>query len=103
MTGPERTVTEAERADEAARIERARVGTQPPRTLHAICEHAACLVNCGQCWARPGTPCDGDDGYHVARFTRASRKGLLTAQDMATVLEAAGDVFTNATIVRDGP
>lgn len=98
---PERKLSETERADEAARAERALAGQQRPRTLHAIIEQAARLVNCGQCWARPGTPCDGADGYHVARFCRASRKGLLTGQDMATVLAAAGDVFTNATIIRD--
>jgi hypothetical protein len=96
-----RKLTEAERADEAARIERALSGQQRPRSLQAIIEQAARLVNCGQCWARPGTPCDGADGYHVARFCRASRKGLLTGQDMATVFETAG-VFTNATIIRDG-
>jgi hypothetical protein len=55
------------------------------------------------CWAEPGEPC-GDarsdlPGLHLARFARARRKGLLAAADMAAVIEAAGPVFTDATII----
>lgn len=95
-----RTATAAERADEAARIERARTGRQAPRTLHALIEQGARLVPCGHCWQHPGTPCDGPDGYHLARFCRAYRRGLITGPEMATVL-AGYEVFIPATIVRD--
>lgn len=72
------------------------------RTLADIIEDAR-VVPCGQCWAQPPGPCTvaGEPGYHLARFGRARRRGLLTEADMAVVLEAAG-VITNATIVRDG-
>lgn len=98
----ERTAAAAELADEAARSGRARTGQQLPRTLHALCEQAARLVNCGHCWTGPGTPCDSPDGYHLARFARARRRGLLTVPEMSAVLMAAGPVFTDATIIRDG-
>ena len=100
---PERTASPAELADETARIERAQAGQPRPRTMHALCEQAARLVNCGHCWARPGTPCvSGPDGYHLARFGRARRRGLLTGAELDTVLDAAGPVLTAGTIVRDG-
>ncbi len=101
-----RQLTELERADHAARMERARSNQQRPRTLHALCEQAAVLVPCGQCWAPRGTACSqgaAGPGYHVERFARARRRGLLTVTELAAVLDEAG-VFTNATIVRDaGP
>jgi hypothetical protein len=97
----ERTAAAAELADEAARAERARACQQLPRTMHALCEQATRLVNCGHCWARPGTPCDGPDGYHLARFARASKRGLLTAVEFASVTEGL-DVFHGATVIRDG-
>ena len=99
---PERTATVAERADHSARTERACTGQQRPRTLHALCEQAAVLVPCGHCWARPGAACvTGPAGYHLARFGRARRRGLLTEAELAAVLDKAG-VFTNATVIRDG-
>ena len=100
----ERTATAAELADEADRAERARAGQQRPRTLHALCEQAAVLVPCGQCWAPRGTPCSrgaSGPGYHVARFAWARRRGLLAEAELADVFEAA-DVIANDTIVRDG-
>lgn len=101
-TMPYRTATAAELADHAARTERARTGRQLPRTLHALCEQSGRLVDCGHCWARPGTPCvSGPDGYHLARFARAYRRGLLTGPEF-TGLIADGDVFTGATVIRDG-
>jgi hypothetical protein len=97
----ERTATAGELADEAARAERARTGQPLPRTLHALCEQAARLVNCGHCWARPGTPCEAPDGYHLARVARATRRGLMTVAEFATVT-APLDVFTDGTLIRDG-
>jgi hypothetical protein len=88
-----RVLSAAERAGHDARMERARTGRQ---LLHALCE-VAVLAPCGQCWAPRGTPCSrgaSGPGYHVARFARARRRGLLT--------EAELDVITNAAIVRDG-
>jgi hypothetical protein len=78
----------------------------PARTLHDICE-AARQVPCGWCCAYSpaeacgftGTTTHPLDGWHVARFARARREGLITEADMSVVLEAAGDVFTNATII----
>jgi hypothetical protein len=98
---PERTATPAEVADESARATRAQTGRQFPRTLHALCEQAARLLPCEHCGAAPGTPCDGPDGYHLARFAAARRRGLITAQEMDAVLDAAG-VITNGTIIEGG-
>ena len=100
-TLPERTATPAELDDVAARIERARTGQQLPRTLHALCEQAARLVNCGHCWARPGTPCVAPGGYHLARFARASVRGLMAADEFAVVL-GGRDVFDGGTLIVDG-
>ena len=74
----------------------------PPaaRSRHEICELAR-LVNCGECWQAPGTPCT-PGGDHVARFGRAMRRGLLTGPELIAVLQAL-DAFTNTTIVCDVP
>ena len=75
-----------------------------PRSLHAICELAR-LVNCGECWAPPQVPClrgsQGTKGYHVARFARARRRGLISAADLTAVL-ADVEVFGNSTVFYDG-
>jgi hypothetical protein len=67
---------------------------------------AARLARCGVCWAEPGEPCGdargGLDGVHLARYARARRRGLLGEAAMTAALAAAGDVFTDATIVPDG-
>ena len=95
---------------------------QPPapaetaRSLHEICE-AARQANCGHCWAMPGeecalttapvsvpvvpgTPLRRVPGYHVARFGRAYRRGLISAADFLAVTDAAG-VFTAAAVIYD--
>ena len=78
--------------------------TAPARSVHVICELTR-MANCGHCWAAPQQPCiagrHGADGYHLARFARAARRGLLSSADMETVLAAAGSVFTAASIVYD--
>ena len=78
--------------------------TVPARSVHVICELTR-MANCGHCWAAPQQPCvtgrDDTDGYHLARFARAARRGLLSTADMETVLAAAGNVFTAASIVYD--
>jgi hypothetical protein len=90
----------------------------PPaaRSQHEICE-AARLVNCGECWAipgdecvytsipvsvpvTPGTPVQPVRGYHVARFGRALRRGLISGPELIAVLQAL-DAFTAATVVYD--
>ena len=77
-----------------------------PRTLHAICEPTA-LAACTHCpaagleWPCVGSG-SGPDGYHVARFAAAMRRGLVTGADLMTVLETAG-AFSNATVVFDEP
>ena len=77
-----------------------------PRTLHPICELTR-LAACGYCPAGGlDWPCTssetGPEGYHVARFASAMRRGLITGADLAVVVETAG-VFTNATLVYDVP
>jgi hypothetical protein len=91
---------------------------KPPtaRTLHEICQDAA-RVNCGECWALPGdecvyttapvsvpvtggTPMRPMRGYHVARFCRGFRRGLISGPDLIAVLQAAG-TFTLATVIWD--
>jgi hypothetical protein len=75
------------------------------RSVHVICELAR-LANCGYCWARPHHPCavgrEGTEGYHLARFARAARRGLISAADFDAVLAVAGDrVVNGAAIVFD--
>ena len=76
----------------------------PARTLPEICE-AVRLANCGHCWAVPGEPCvigpDGACGFHVARFGRAFRRGLISGANLVAVL-AVPDAFTNATVICTG-
>jgi hypothetical protein len=77
-----------------------------PVSLHAVCELAR-LANCGCCWARPGQPCatgrDGAAGYHLARFARAERRGLISTTAFDAVLAATGQgMFDGSTIVFDG-
>ena len=71
-------------------------------------------MNCGDCWARPGDECVFTSGpvsvpvtpgtpvsrrrYHVARFARAMRRGLITGPDLIAVLETLV-VFTTSTVV----
>jgi hypothetical protein len=90
----------------------------PPATrwLHEVCE-ATRQANCGECWAlpgdecvfttvpasvpaTPGTPVRPARGYHVARFGRAMRRGLISGPDLIAVLETL-DAFTSATVVYD--
>jgi len=86
------------------------------RSLHEICEDAR-QADCGHCCAMPGeecafttvpvsvpvtpgTPVRRVRGYHVARFGRAHRRGLVSAADFLAVTDAAG-VFTADAIVYD--
>ena len=94
--------------------------TAPPaaaaRSLHEICE-SACEANCGHCWALPGdecvfttvpvslpvtkgTPLRPARGYHVARFARAMRRGLISGPELITVLQTVG-AFTDRTVIYD--
>ena len=88
------------------------------RSLHQICVDTS-RATCGECWAAPGdecvyttapvsvpvtkgTPVRPVRGYHVARFARAERRGLISAADFAAVLDMA-IVFTPATVIYDEP
>lgn len=76
-----------------------------PRTLHAICELARLAV-CDYCQANGlHMPCvstgAGPDGYHVARFAAARRRGLISDLDFLAVLEETAGVFTSATVIYD--
>jgi len=84
--------------------------------MQDICQSAR-LADCGHCWARSGQAClvpgpaigqpaqvvnteTGADGYHLARFARARRRGLITAAEMAAVLQGY-DVFAGHTVIWD--
>ena len=60
-------------------------------------------ATCGHCWAFPGEPCvigpRGTPGYHVARLSRAMRRGLITGPELIAALRT-GLPFTNATVIR---
>ena len=64
----------------------ARYALPPSRTLADITANAL-LTDCAECWPGPGVPCKGG-GMHVARLARARHRGLLSAEDMTTVLAA---------------
>lgn len=74
-----------------------------PRSIRDICDLAR-LATCGECWCPPHVPCLrgelGTRGYHVARFARARRKGLISDLDLLAVLDQA-EVFSNSTVVYD--
>ena len=87
-----------------------------PRGLRAVCEDVR-RAECGACPALPGDECiyttapvsvpatPGTSvrpvrGYHVARFALAEATDLITAADIAAVLEAAGS-FTSTTVIFD--
>ena len=77
-----------------------------PRSLTELC-HAAQMVNCGNCWKVPGLPCTADletgaPGFHVARFARAMRRGLITGAELVAAL-AVPPSFTTATVIYDEP
>jgi hypothetical protein len=86
------------------------------RSLREICEDVR-RANCGECWAlpgdecvyttapvsvpvTPGTPVRSVRGYHVARFARAMRRGVISGADLMAVLDTAG-VFTTSTVIYD--
>ena len=80
----------------------------PARSLHDVCESAR-LVPCGYCWGERSQSCAFTstrgrpiEGWHLERFARARRKGLITAAEMAAVIvTATGDVFTPGTVIWD--
>ena len=93
-------------------------GPAAVRSLHQICVDTS-RATCGECWAAPGdecacttapvsvpvtkgTPVRPVRGYHVARFARAERRGLISAADLTAVLDMA-IVFTAATVIYDEP
>jgi hypothetical protein len=71
------------------------VQTEPSAAVEAVR-----LVPCGHCWQpRPGEPCT-PAGDHFARWARARRKGLITAEQAGAALDLL-PVITNAAIVPD--
>jgi hypothetical protein len=58
-----------------------------PRSLHEICEDAR-RADCTVCPAPPGDECASQPlaGYHVARFCRAFRQGLISGPDLISAL-----------------
>jgi hypothetical protein len=55
-------------------------------TLPLICNAQA--VSCGECWQWPGLPC-GDGWDHLARYMRASRRGLIRTDELQRVVHLA--------------
>lgn len=75
---------------------------QPPLTGAQAARQAPCSHCCA---ALPGEPClsaAGTAGVHLARYAAARKAGLITAAAFAAAVAAAGDVFTGATVIRDG-
>jgi hypothetical protein len=79
-------------------------GAVLPRSPHAICELArpaacGCCAASGREW-----PCvqsaAGPDGFHLARFADARRRGLITAVDFAAIT-ATISVITSAAVIYD--
>jgi hypothetical protein len=74
-----------------------------PRSLHAICELAR-LAACGACPASGlESPCvqsRAADGFHLARFADARRRGWITAADFGAVA-ATVTVITNSAVIYD--
>jgi hypothetical protein len=73
------------------------------RPLHEILA-AVQMANCGHCWKKPGAPCelgpDGAEGFHVARLSRAMRRGLISGPELVSVLQDLV-TFDTATVVYD--
>jgi hypothetical protein len=61
------------------------------------------LANCPQCWRRPGRPCtvSGPPGDHLARYQRAERRGLITRDELASVVVGL-EVDAAHVIIRGG-
>ena len=71
------------------------------RPVRDICADAL-GATCGHCRACHGIPCGGAGGgagaVHVARLSRAYRRGLISEADLMAVLGTL-DAFTEATVV----
>jgi len=81
----------------------ARSAPARPRTMAEVRELVG-LATCGQCWARHREPCAvppgaGPGSYHLARYDRACRRGLISGADMAAVLAAAGCAPSPAAVI----
>lgn len=79
--------------------------TGPVRSAHVLCEMAR-PVACGHCPASgPDEPCirpgaRGAEGFHLARFAEARRRGLITSEEFGAMIWSLR-AFTNATVVYD--
>lgn len=72
----------------------ARRAPAQPRTIAEIRELAG-LATCGQCWAGHLVPCTvppgaGPGSHHLARYRRATRRGLISDAELAAVQASAG-------------
>lgn len=74
-----------------------------PRSLELLLQAVRVEVPCPHCGARPGTGCayQGRRGVHLNRFVRAYTTYKITVDEIARVL-GSREVFTMATIIRDG-
>jgi hypothetical protein len=70
---------------------------QAARTLRAITFIGARRAGCTYCGADAGAPCATPAGFHLARFAVACRESFITRDEFATVVLAAGPLFTTAT------
>jgi hypothetical protein len=64
----------------------------------------ALLADCGWCWGGWGNPCatEPPGGMHVARLSRAYRRGLISEADFMAVTGNL-DAFTLGTVVTFEP
>lgn len=77
--------------------------TSAVRAMAEIRELAR-LATCGQCWAGRLEPCAvppgaGPGSYHLARYDRACRRGLISGADMAAVIASAGRMLSPAAVI----
>jgi hypothetical protein len=72
------------------------------RRLAEVCADAR-LVLCGHCDQSPGLPCvthpeNSASGFHLARFARAYRRGLVSEDELTGVFYAE-PIFTSGTVI----
>jgi hypothetical protein len=74
----------------------------PAATPQATVAECVQITDCGLCWQVPGPPCE-PEGNHLARYNRGYRRGLVSAKQLAAVVEGLGPFVNEATLVPDQP
>lgn len=78
------------------------ISADTPRSPEVLIQHVRTIVQCPHCGAQAGNRCGiHGRGIHLGRFIHALVLRKITVEEIAVVLGDL-DVFTNATIIRDG-